>query len=124
MELTKVVNRNKDILEVEGKCLGQKIRFILVYFDVKQYKSGGERNEKIKKEVERIMEKEEGEAKIILGDFNGHIGLLGTQPLDKNGKTILSWLESYNLTLLNLDENCEGVCTPGPKEAKKVQWTS
>ena len=54
IELTKVVNRNKNILEVEGKCLGQKIRFILVYFDVKQYKSGGERNEKIKKEVERI----------------------------------------------------------------------
>ena len=46
LELTKVVNRNKDILEVEGKCLGQKIRFILVYFDVKQYKSGRERNEK------------------------------------------------------------------------------
>ena len=42
---------------------------------------------------------------LILGDFNGHIGVLGTQKLNRNGKRVI---ENFNLNLSNLDDKCNG----------------
>ena len=46
-----------------------------------------------------------------MGDFNGHIGLLGKQKLNRNGKVVLNLMEKYNLILLNMDANCCGETT-------------
>ena len=41
-----------------------------------------------------------------MGDFNGHIGFLGNQPKNKNGKIPLNFIEKWNLTVLNSEPNC------------------
>ena len=43
--------------------------------------------------------------------MNAHTGLIGPQALNPNGKIILDWLDKFNLTLLNLNSNCEGEIT-------------
>ena len=121
MNFNKIENKNKNILEIEGRCLGIKLRIVLVYFDVRKGTKGTNANKPIQRAVEKIIEKEEEEALIILGDFNGHIGIIKeTRPLDKNGKMILRWLDDYNLTLLNLDEKCEGAFTRTIKDQKSI----
>ena len=49
---------------------------------------------------------------MIIGDLNGHLELLGkNRRTSENGKNVLSWIEKYNLNLLNADEKCKGVYT-------------
>ena len=64
------------------------MHIVLVYFSVVSKQEDNTRNERLKKEVEDIIAKakQEQEVVIILGDFNGHIGLLGKQREDENGK--------------------------------------
>ena len=119
----KIENKNKNILEMEGKCYGLKIRIVLVYFDSDKSKEGGQkRNKALKIEAEKAMEKsiENDEAILVLGDFNGHIGILGHQKANQHGKIVLKWIEEDGLTLLNLDENCEGVYTWSRGDQKSV----
>ena len=111
LDFKKIENKNKDILEVEGKCFGNKLRIILVYFDVDKSKKGERVNAKIRKDVEKRMKVKDDEGLIILGDFNGHIRGLGPHETDFNGKMILEWLSTYNLTLLNMDDKCKGTTT-------------
>ena len=47
----------------------------------------------------------------ILGDFNGHLGYIGTQKLDKNGRLVLDLTDKYNLIFLNDLPHCEGKVT-------------
>ena len=110
IKLEKIENKEKDILEVEGKCIGLKMKMILVYFDTRKNKDGRDRNDEIRKEVEKIIEKTD-EALIVLGDFNAHIGLIDGKRIDQNGRMMLDWLNDYNLTMLNIDEKCEGKYT-------------
>ena len=44
--------RSRDLLEIEGRCFGLRVRIILVYFDVNRGETGRERNDKIRREVE------------------------------------------------------------------------
>ena len=53
-----------------------------------------------------MIEDVEDEALAIIGDFNGHIGILGEQSLDKNGQVLLEWMNNYSLILLNCDDEC------------------
>ena len=41
-------NINKDFLEIEGTCLGNKMKIILVYFDVDKSKDGEKINAKLR----------------------------------------------------------------------------
>ena len=119
----KMENKNKNLLEMKGKCYGQKLRIVLVYFDSDKSKEGGQkRNKALKIEVEKAMgsAKENNEAILVLGDFNGHIGLLGHQKANQQGKLILKWIEEDGLSLLNMDENCEGVYTWSRGDQKSV----
>ena len=85
-----------------------KIKLLLVYMDVKDQ----DRNDIIRKKLNRILENIDSSEKIIiLGDFNGHLGFVGPQHLDKNGKYVLDLMENFNLTLLNGDDNCNGEIT-------------
>ena len=104
-------NTNKDFMEIEGTCLGIKMKIILVYFDVDKTKEGEKINAKLRKDIEKRMEVKDDEGLIILGDFNGHIRGLGPHETDFNGKMILEWMSNYSLILLNMDEKCQGVTT-------------
>lgn len=99
---------SSDLLFV-GLSFGSKsIKLVLVYMDV----SCEERNKKIRKELNSIIEKYgEDSDLVILGDFNGHVGFLGPQEINKNGKYILDIMENYNLVLLNADDRCKGEVT-------------
>ena len=72
---------HSDILALEGTMRGSKIRIILTYFDSKNNKSGKdfERNRKIQKLIEKLMEVEPDVALICLGDINGRITKLEPQ---------------------------------------------
>ena len=48
---------------------------------------------------------------IVLGDFNGHLGYLGNQKLDTNGKRVLDFIEKNSMILLNADDKCQGTVT-------------
>ena len=56
----------------------------------------------------------------ILGDFNGHIGFLGLQPTNKNGKLMLDLIDNNNLILLNGHADCRGEVTWQQRERKST----
>lgn len=114
------VSKHKDILEVRGKILMLKIKLILVYFSVVHNEVDKHNNLEIKHEVEKKIEKVEDEALAIIGDFNGHIGILGEQRVDANGRIILEWINKYNLIILNCDSNCLGTYTWNSRNQRSV----
>ena len=69
------------------------------------------RNEKIKKEIEEVIDKYEERKLMIIVDFNGHIGYIGSQSVNTNGKLVLDILEKNNLVLINGDDRCQGITT-------------
>ena len=115
IKLEKIESINRDILVAKGSISGWDVVIIVVYFSV----SDRERNYSIRIEIENILGKRIDEAVLIVGDFNGHIGYLGEQNLDANGKMILDWLEKYKVTLLN-DVKCSGLYTWSRDEQKSV----
>ena len=75
---TNIDKNTKDFMEIRGKIWNFDMVIILLYFSVETKEEDRQRNQKMKKEVERRIETvEEEEALIVLGDFNGHIGMLG-----------------------------------------------
>ena len=106
--------KNRDILAIEGTICNEKIRMILCYFDSTKLKKGVhfQRNRKIQKDIEKLMEVEPGTKLICLGDFNGRISRLEPNiATDTNGKMLENWSEEYNLNHLNLSEKCTGKYT-------------
>ena len=107
MTFKNINSKSKDYLYVISEMGGQKLIFIVVYFSV----NDKTRNDAMKKEIEGIVESNEGRRLVILGDFNGHVGFKGYQQIDENGKMIIEWMEKYNLIMLNDDFNCRGEVT-------------
>ena len=101
----------KDILEIEGRCFGMRIKIILVYFDSNKGGDGRCRNEVIRKEVESKIKKNESECLLVLGDLNAHSSLLEDKREDVNGKMVKEWIEKFDLTLMNADDKCKGTYT-------------
>lgn len=106
IELNKMETKGKDLLYVSGSIGQWKLKIIVVYFSV----NDSVRNEKMKCEIEKIIE-ESDEPLIVTGDFNGHVGFKGKQTVNKNGNIILEWMEKYRLIMLNDDEKCTGEYT-------------
>lgn len=98
---------NPDVLAVNMLVEGTKITIVLVYMDVKDQK----RNEKIRKDINAVIQANESEKLMVLGDFNGHLGLVGNQRVDQNGKYLLSLMEKESMILLNNDDRCIGQYT-------------
>ncbi|XP_068203194.1 uncharacterized protein PF3D7_1120000-like [Palaemon carinicauda] len=116
IEMEKVHSKNLDILDVKGNILKKKKKSeensSQVYMDCGGDREGKERNVVIRAELaKKIEEVEEDEALIIMGDFNGHLGFLGYQEENENGKKILEVINNKNLILLNVDEKCKGTYT-------------
>lgn len=97
----------RDVLHT--KCLIKNFSFhvIIVYFDTKEIP----RNEKIKEQLTSILDKTRNTPTILLGDFNGHLGFIGEQNVNKNGNIVLDIAERYDYVILNGDPACIGEVT-------------
>ena len=104
---------HRDVLTVEGRVFGLDVRIILVYFDSSKEREGKDfdRNRDIQAQVERMIKGNKRKGLIVLGDFNGHLGLLEDRRDDINGEMVMKWLDEFDLILMNADEKCEGVYT-------------
>ena len=113
MNLKKMTNNNTDLLHVTMQRGSIKLHIILVYFSVVTKPEDKEFNKKMKSEIEKMIEarNENEEPLIVMGDFNGHIGLIGMQKENDNGKMVLEWMNDHNMALLNLDDKCKGQYT-------------
>ena len=112
-DVSKEQTSNNDILHAVVKVGGEMLHVVLLYFSVISKQEDKVRNAKIKKEVEKIIVqvKEEQQAVMILGDFNGHISGLGKQREDETGRTVLEWINEHAMILLNMDDRCTGLFT-------------
>ena len=111
VDMEEVKVKSEEVMIIEGKCFGLDIKVVLVYFDVRRTPEGRENNSKIREVVEKIIEKNNREGLIILGDFNGHIEDLDGRKTDENGKMVLDWTNRFDLTLMNGDNKCVGTFT-------------
>ena len=111
VEFEKKKQVNEEILEIEGTCFGMEMKVILVYFDVRKTKEGKENNTKIRRDIEKMIEKNKKEGLLIVGDFNGHLEELDGRKDDLNGKMVMEWMNEFDLTLMNGDDKCEGTIT-------------
>ena len=118
--LSKAPSENEDVLEVRGSILNKQVRIILVYMSVETKPEDKTRNEKIKQELEEKLEESPDMATVLLGDFNGHVGFLGSQKENRNGKFVIDVINKNNMILLNGDDICEGLYTWGSKEYRSV----
>ena len=101
--------QKKDILYIKLQVKGEIIRMILIYAMVVREDEEKKGNLELFKEVRAIIRKcEEEELIYILGDFNGHIGIIGDQQINYNGKMIMDLMIEYNLILVNDSENARG----------------
>ena len=85
------------------------LRFFLVvtYFATNDRKT----NEDLTKEIGKFLKSKENDKVMMVGDFNAHLGILGTQKVNDTGKKVLKMREEHNLNILNLDPRCKGVKT-------------
>ena len=106
------LTRSTEILHVEGEIGKELIRIVLVHMKTRNDNETKEHNEKIIEEIGQILEEREIQQKatIVLGDFNGHLGYLGNQEGNMNGKLTNKMIQE-DLILLNIDSRCKGTYT-------------
>ena len=85
IECEKMESGHSDILYVKCKYRTLEIQIILIYMST----NDKTRNKDIRQKTESIIKKEQENPLLILGDFNGHIGFIGSQQCDENGKMVL-----------------------------------
>ena len=62
------------------------------------------------KEIRRgIHDASEDELIFILGDFNAHLGIIGDQDVNYNGRIVLDMMTEDNMIFLNDTEKCKGI---------------
>merc|ERR1711874_610524 len=114
---------SSDILALEGTVRGSKIRIISSYFDSTKNKSGRDydRNRKIQKTIEKLMEVEPDVALVCLGYINGRMTKLEPNiATDVNGKMLEKWTSNFSLHHLNLTDNCIGTYTFNSNKGKSA----
>ena len=111
VEMTIKDTKECDIMEAEVEVGKISFSLTLVYFSVDKTEEDRKRNVKLKTEVGRLATASKDKPQIILGDFNGHLGFLGTQQKNHNGERVLDLMETHSLQLLNGDMKCEGEIT-------------
>ena len=118
----KIENNYRDCLEVRGKIGKEEVNLIVIYLG-----TGSDREvlEKNREMLLYLMErKEEADRKeeifMIIGDFNCHLGYLGYQQENENGKIVNKFIEETGILVLNVDERCRGVFTWERGESRSV----
>ena len=114
IKLEEITVKNRDILALEGTIMNTKIRIILSYFDSTKLKTGIDfnRNRRIQKDIEKLIEVDPGTTLICLGDFNGRLTRVEPNIVtDANGKMLEDWVTNYDLHHLNTTDKCTGKYT-------------
>ena len=112
--MKKIETIHKDILIIQCKIYGLELRMILIYMSVSNYDTNKHLMKYIQDHIQNIKNY------IILGDFNGHIGFLGPQPMNKNGELMLDLINNNNLIILNGHADCKGEITWQQRERKST----
>lgn len=105
--IEKLNSGHKDILYARLKIEQFTFKMLLIYMSV----NDSNRNNIIQSKINAILHTNENEPIILLGDFNGHVGFLGPQEINKNGEKVIQWITDPNLMLLNADPQCSGEIT-------------
>ena len=111
MELKIEKSRSKDILDMKGNVMNKSVRLILAYLDCGIGNEAKVRNKLIIEEIENKLENTHEEAVMVLVDFNAHMGYLGYQIENENGRIVKELLNRQSLILLNSEEKCKGTYT-------------
>ena len=80
--MRKIDTKHKDLLVVEARYIMHNFTIIHVYLSVSDYTL----NDKIIKEIEKKITRNNFCKYIILSDLLGHVGLVGKQKKNTNGK--------------------------------------
>ena len=91
LQVDRMKTKNADLLYAIVKACNTAVHLVLVYFSIPNKQEDKARNKELRKEIETILDRREenNEATILLGDFNGHLSILGLQWQDENGT--ISW---------------------------------
>ena len=117
VELNQKECADPDIMRLEVNIGAILMNIIVIYVDCKENNRMERAYQNLNGEIQNTREED---CLVVLGDFNGHVGFLGKQRLDKRGQKVLDLLERWNLVLLNGDMNCTGEYTWVEGEHKSV----
>ena len=106
LKITKTETACKDILESTITYGNVTVKVILIYMSV----NNKNKNIRIVQEVNKIVGESDNPV-FVIGDFNSHIGFLGEQPLNENGKLVLELMEGNDLTMVNDTPLCQSTYT-------------
>ena len=103
----------RDCLELRVKIKNEDMNIAVVYMGTGRERRVLEQNKAMMNHLAKKIEEAErnNERYIITGDFNGHLGFVGYQEENENGRAVNSFMEETGLILLNLDDKCKGVYT-------------
>jgi len=118
----KIDSKHRDCMVLKGRLGREKVNLTIVYLRTGNDRAVVEQNREVLMHVMRGVEEAEyrGEVYIMIGDFNGHLGYLGYQEENENGKEINKFIEESGLLLMNIDEKCEGLYTWERGESKSA----
>ena len=112
IKMEKIESKHRDMLAIRGTIRSRKIIVVLVYMATGNTQASRERNNKITESIREVLDNNKEEyGVILLGDLNGHLGHLGTQQENENGRRIKRIAGEHNLVIANLDDRCEGETT-------------
>ena len=94
-ELEQVDTKQEDILILRGTLKSMKVTIILIYLSVVRGATERKYNRGIMTEI-RISHCDDDEFVFIMGDFNAHVGIIGEQELNYNGKIVLDIMTENN----------------------------
>ena len=103
--MKKIETIYKYILIIQCQIYSLELKLILIYMSISNYDANKHLMKYIQDHIQNIKNY------IMLGDFNGHIGFLGPQPMNKNGGLMLDLIYNNNLILLNGHADCRGEVT-------------
>ena len=102
-ELEQIYTKQEDILILRGTLKNMKVTIILVYLSVIRCETKRKSNQGIMIEIRRgINHCDDDEFVFIMGDFNAHVGIIGEQELNYNGKIVLDIMTENNMIVLLL----------------------